>query len=62
MGESWEKILDNVFEAHWDKLIHYELVPDYRIISFHRIYYSGSNNDPLILTYSDNFYQSRILI
>ena len=37
-GQTWEKILDNVVEVHWDKLVHFSIVPDYRIIALHRIY------------------------
>mmetsp|Transcript_113542 Transcript_113542/g.159208 ORF Transcript_113542/g.159208 Transcript_113542/m.159208 type:complete len:117 (+) Transcript_113542:492-842(+) len=61
-GQNWEKILDNVYDASWDKLIHYELVPDYRIVAHHRIYYSGGDNDVKMVSYSDDLYKSKLMI
>ena len=34
-GVSWKLILSYVRDASWDKMIHYELVPDTRIIATH---------------------------
>jgi hypothetical protein len=34
-GEVWKLILEKVKDASWDKLLHYELVPDNRIIAAH---------------------------
>lgn len=37
-GKTWKGILDNVQDATWDKLVHYEIVPDFRILANHRIF------------------------
>lgn len=34
-GGNWRLILDKVKDATWDKLLHYELVPDERILAAH---------------------------
>lgn len=34
-GTSWKQILSYVRDANWDKMIHYELIPDNRIIATH---------------------------
>jgi hypothetical protein len=34
-GVSWKLILEYVRDANWDKMIHYELIPDTRIITTH---------------------------
>lgn len=34
-GINWKLILSYVRDANWDKMIHYELIPDTRIIATH---------------------------
>ena len=34
-GSTWSTILNGVKEANWDKLVHYEIVPDERLITAH---------------------------
>jgi hypothetical protein len=34
-GDTWKMILERVKDAAWDKLLHYELVPDTRIVTAH---------------------------
>jgi hypothetical protein len=43
-------ILEHVKDAAWDKLLHYELVPDTRIVAAHLL------NGKQVVSYSDDLY------
>ncbi|CAD8138729.1 unnamed protein product [Paramecium octaurelia] len=52
-GQIWQPVLDHVRDAAWDKLIHYEMVPDMRIIVSH-----VDNQGELKVSYSDDFFKT----
>ncbi|KAM3138353.1 hypothetical protein pb186bvf_009629 [Paramecium bursaria] len=52
-GLSWLNALENVRDAAWDKLVHYEMVPDSRIIVTHI-----DDEGELRVSYSDDFFKT----
>ena len=52
-GLSWLNVLENVRDAAWDKLVHYEMVPDSRIIVTHI-----DDEGELRVSYSDDFFKT----
>jgi hypothetical protein len=50
-------VLERVREAAWDKLVHYEMVPDTRVIATHLL-----SNGSQVVTYSDDFYSTSKVI
>lgn len=50
-------VLDHVRDASWDKLVHYEMVPDTRIIATHI-----DELGELLVSFSDDFFKTRRLL
>jgi hypothetical protein len=60
-GKTWKKILGDVIDGNWDKLVHNVSVPDSRIIASFRLRRSDKSLIPR-LAYSDDYFKTFTLI